>query len=99
MTTAGSICRSCSAPIDWRDGANGKRVPVDVATGESHFKSCPDARTWSRKDTNGSSAAQPAAGQNRDHAIARMSALRSAAIFVGHYSKLAAAWLKWLEED
>jgi len=81
--TTGSICRSCNAPVEWRDGQNGKRVPVDVATGESHFKTCPDARQWSRQ--NGAQATPTSSSSTaKDRAIARMSALRSAAIYCGH---------------
>jgi hypothetical protein len=58
----------------------------------------------------GASTAGPSTSMNRDHAIAKMSALRSAAIYCGHRStvtedakssdvlKIAEAWLKWLEQ-
>lgn len=56
-------------------------------------------------------AAPSATSTNRDHAIAKMSALRSAAIYCGHRStvtedakssdvlKIAEAWLAWLEQE
>ena len=45
-----TTCRSCGAVIRFERTTKGRVMPVDVDTGESHFKSCPDARSWSRKD-------------------------------------------------
>ncbi len=42
-----SKCRSCQAEVLWGLTANGKRCPYD-SNGESHFRSCPDARTWGK---------------------------------------------------
>ena len=44
-----TACRSCGAPIYWSVTAAGRRVPIAVATGESHFRDCRDARAWSKK--------------------------------------------------
>jgi len=99
MTTAtGSVCRSCNTPIEWRDTDQGRR-PFNP-DGSRHQDSTPY-----RKPANGNGASSPA----RDRAIARMSALRSAAIFAGHRAnvdesvkssdvlRIAEAWLAWLE--
>lgn len=47
-----STCRSCAAPVVWRE-RNGKRHPYDVVDGTptdvSHFRTCPDRDTWSKK--------------------------------------------------
>lgn len=43
-----SACRSCGAAIVWRKTASGKLMPVAVATGESHFRDCPQAKKWSK---------------------------------------------------
>ena len=46
-------CRSCGAPVVWEKTRNGKYCPFNVADGqpaeESHFKTCPQARGWSRR--------------------------------------------------
>jgi ssDNA-binding Zn-finger/Zn-ribbon topoisomerase 1 len=46
-------CRSCGAPIVWGKTAQGKACPFNVVGGqpteESHFKTCPQARGWSRR--------------------------------------------------
>jgi hypothetical protein len=42
-------CRSCSAWIYWAETPAGKRVPIALATGESHFKDCPFASSHSRR--------------------------------------------------
>jgi hypothetical protein len=42
-------CRSCGAVIIWGKTPNGKSCPFDLATGESHFKTCPQAAGWSKK--------------------------------------------------
>jgi hypothetical protein len=46
-------CRSCRAPVYWGFTKNGKRCPFDVVKGQptetSHFATCPDAKTWSKK--------------------------------------------------
>ena len=53
-------CRSCFAPVWWGVTRKGKRCPFDcytldsgdvVASGISHFRSCKDARDWTRKPT------------------------------------------------
>ena len=41
-------CRSCGASIVWRKTEQGKMMPVAVATGESHFRDCPQASGWSK---------------------------------------------------
>jgi hypothetical protein len=41
--TAPSKCSSCSALIFWIKTRTGKNMPVDVATHESHFATCPNA--------------------------------------------------------
>ena len=65
LTTEGaevpiSRCRSCAAPIWWGTTAKGKRCPFDVhtldsvdvvASNTSHFRTCKDARDWTRKPT------------------------------------------------
>lgn len=43
--TAQAKCKSCEAPIFWVKTAAGKNMPVDVATHESHFATCPNADT------------------------------------------------------
>jgi hypothetical protein len=45
-----SKCRSCGAPIVWGKTPNGKSCPFDFSTGESHFRSCPQAAGWSKKN-------------------------------------------------
>jgi hypothetical protein len=42
-------CRSCSALLYWGVTAAGKRVPISLQTGESHFKDCPDAKSFSKR--------------------------------------------------
>ena len=44
-----TACRSCGAPMYWSVTAAGRRVPIAVATGRSHFEDCPDRRQWSKK--------------------------------------------------
>ena len=44
-----TTCRSCGAPVYWSVTAAGRRVPISVATGESHFRDCRDAKTWTKK--------------------------------------------------
>lgn len=44
-----TTCRSCGAPVYWGVTAAGKRVPISVATGESHFKDCKDAKSWTKR--------------------------------------------------
>lgn len=41
-------CRSCGAKIVWIVTTAGRRMPLDVPSGESHFATCPDHRTWRR---------------------------------------------------
>jgi hypothetical protein len=41
-------CRSCGAPITWGLTAAGKRCPFNP-DGTSHFGTCPDAKTWTKK--------------------------------------------------
>lgn len=41
-------CRSCGAEIVWQRTEAGKAIPVSVATGESHFRDCPQASQWSK---------------------------------------------------
>jgi hypothetical protein len=43
-----SHCKSCLAPIAWEQTKKGAIVPISLATGESHFKDCIDAKTWSK---------------------------------------------------
>lgn len=42
-------CRSCGEPIAWILTAKGKKMPVELATKESHFARCPAAQSWRRK--------------------------------------------------
>lgn len=48
-------CRSCQAPVWWGLTKNGKRCPFDydLVTGQptetSHFTTCPQARTWTKR--------------------------------------------------
>ena len=100
-TTGGSICRSCNAPIVWQDTEAGRR-PFNP-DGRLHFTTCTEPRQ--RKASNGA-VVNPA----KHRAIARMSALRSAAIYCGHRSAvdesvksehifvLAERMLAWLEK-
>lgn len=48
-------CRSCDAPIVWGLTRSGKRCPFDVVDGRrtetSHFTTCPQAKTWSKRNT------------------------------------------------
>lgn len=41
-------CGKCGEPIYFARGAGGGRVPVSARTGESHFKNCPAAASFSR---------------------------------------------------
>lgn len=43
-----SRCRSCNASIVWGTTKNGKICPLDYSTGQSHFKTCPQANSWSK---------------------------------------------------
>lgn len=42
-------CSSCKAAIYWDYTPAGKRCPFDADTGESHFKTCPNASKHSKK--------------------------------------------------
>ncbi len=42
-------CRSCGEPIAWIVTAKGKKMPVEIATNESHFARCPQAQKWRRR--------------------------------------------------
>jgi len=46
-------CRSCGALIWWGKTSSGKDCPFDVKDGArtavSHFATCPQARTWTRR--------------------------------------------------
>lgn len=45
-------CRACNALMYWRlNPATGKRTPIALATGESHFRDCPAARSFSKQNT------------------------------------------------
>lgn len=44
-----SKCRSCGAPVIWGQTDSGKNCPFDRETGESHFRTCPEASKWSKK--------------------------------------------------
>jgi hypothetical protein len=46
-------CKSCGAEIYWEKTANGKLCPYDFLTKESHFKTCPQATKWSKKNNKG----------------------------------------------
>ena len=43
-----SRCRSCNAPIEWRENANGNWEPLNL-NGVSHFETCPEAKNWRTK--------------------------------------------------
>jgi hypothetical protein len=42
-------CRSCGEPIAWVITKSGKKMPVELATKESHFARCPAAKEWRKK--------------------------------------------------
>ena len=44
-----TACRSCGAEIYWGVTAAGRRVPISVATGTTHFADCPDAKRWTKR--------------------------------------------------
>ena len=53
-TVSVSRCRSCGVPIYWARTAAGKLCPYDidfnnVASTQSHFTTCPDARGWTKR--------------------------------------------------
>ena len=41
------LCRSCQQPIYWAKTVKGKSHPLNL-DGQSHFGSCPHAKTWSK---------------------------------------------------
>ncbi len=41
-----TYCRTCGAEIRWEVTKNGKRMPIDVATGDSHFATCRQSTYW-----------------------------------------------------
>lgn len=41
-----TACRSCGAAIVWILTKAGKKMPVEIATRESHFARCPAAKEW-----------------------------------------------------
>lgn len=43
-----SKCRSCNALIIWGKTPTSKACPFDWKSGESHFKTCPDANKWGK---------------------------------------------------
>ncbi len=45
-----SRCRSCGEPIAWIVTDNGKKMPVELATNESHFARCPEAVKWRKPE-------------------------------------------------
>jgi hypothetical protein len=47
-----SVCRSCREPILWVVTPQGRRMPVDPATDESHFASCKDSDAWRKQRRN-----------------------------------------------
>jgi len=76
---ATSSCRSCGAEITWGETPGGKRAPSNP-DGTSHFRTCPDAKQWSRPATNGATSAP--AQQDRYYASSlRVAALQAAATF------------------
>lgn len=42
-------CRSCAAAIWWVLTPKGKRMPVNPATDDSHFATCPQANNWRKE--------------------------------------------------
>lgn len=51
-------CRSCGAEIVWAQTAQGKAIPLSLATAQtrngvqyllSHFSDCPDGKEWSKR--------------------------------------------------
>lgn len=51
-------CKSCGAPVVWMRTANGRPLPLSVATIEerggvkfavAHFADCPQGKDWSRR--------------------------------------------------
>jgi len=45
-----SACRSCGAAIRWFQTPAGRWTPVNEDK-TSHFATCPQGKTWSRKNT------------------------------------------------
>jgi hypothetical protein len=98
-TTTGSVCRSCNAPLEWRDTPEGRR-PFDPGTGTRHV----DARPGAPR-RNGADLASP----NRDREIRRQVAakvaggLLAAALQsrddarIDHFPRVADLVLAWLE--
>jgi hypothetical protein len=41
-------CRSCGQEIVWIITQKGKRSPVNLSDGLSHWSSCPDAKFWKK---------------------------------------------------
>lgn len=74
-----STCRSCKAPIAWLKTRAGKNIPVDAASVDdggtiydserhvSHFTTCPNASSHSKKSIASKAAHVQSAGQTRDH--------------------------------
>ena len=48
-------CKSCGAPIYWQRTQAGRWCPIDWPSGESHFKTCPQASRWSSNKNQGNS--------------------------------------------
>lgn len=44
-------CRSCNALMYWGVTPAGKRVPISLQTGETHFRDCPNAQQHTKKKT------------------------------------------------
>jgi len=50
VTAEKSKCRACGAPLRWERSESGKWVPISIATGESHFRDCPNANEFSGRN-------------------------------------------------
>lgn len=43
-------CRSCGQSVNWCKTKSGKLMPVDPDLKNSHFKTCPQAGKWRKKE-------------------------------------------------
>lgn len=42
-------CRACGAEIDWWKTPTGKSIPMNFATADPHWSTCPQADSFRRK--------------------------------------------------
>jgi hypothetical protein len=43
-----TTCKACGVPLRWDKNAQGRPVPINVETGENHFKDCPKREQFKR---------------------------------------------------